>query len=157
MAVRSALVSDLDELARLNDQIQHQHAILYPDEFKYPIDSVDVKIYFKSIIGSDENTVLVAESNDAVQAYLYYETQQRPENTFKFGFRRFYIHHVVVDAPYRRSGIATELFQAVEKRARLQGIRVIGLDSWALNTDAHVYFEQRGLDVCRLVYSKTLD
>jgi len=107
MVVRTALNSDLAELVRLNNQIQQQHAILYPDEFKYPTVSADIRNYFKTLINSDQNTVLVVESDDAVQAYLYYELQQKPENAFKFGYKRFYIHHIVVDASFRRSGIGS--------------------------------------------------
>ena len=156
MDIRIATASDLDDLVRLNDQIQLQHAQQYPEEFKYPADQIEVRAFFESLIKSDTNTVLVATSENVVYAYLYYETHRIPENTFKFAKDRFYIHHILVDVSVRRSGTATALFKTVEEHARSEGIGNITLDTWMLNKDAHVYFEQIGFEVTQLLFSKSV-
>lgn len=157
MNIRIATNADLVDLARLNDQIQRQHAGQYPDVFKYPANSEKVKEFFARLIEDDANVVLVASDETGVYAYLYYEIQRTPENIFKYSKSRYYIHQVLVDSSVRRSGTASALFEDVEMRARSEGIVHIGLDTWMLNKNAHNFFEREGFMVDRLVFSKTLD
>ncbi|MEZ5551016.1 MAG: GNAT family N-acetyltransferase [Pseudomonadales bacterium] len=157
MNIRIATVTDLNDLVRLNDQIQRQHAEQYPEEFKYPANSKEVAKFFATLIESDTDTVLVASNETGVYAYLYYEIQRIPENTFKYAKSRYYIHHVLVDSSVRRSGTASALFAKVEGRARPEGIAHIALDTWMLNKEAHDFFEWKGFTVTQLLFSKMLN
>ena len=152
--IRLAKHSDLDDLIRLNDQIQRQHAEQYPEEFRYPADPNGVRDFFVSLLDSENNTVIVACESDRTVAYLYYELHEIPQNTFKFAKSRYYIHHVLVDESVRRSGTASALFEWVEKDARDNGVPQIALDTWMLNEDAHKFFERKGFQLTQLLFSK---
>ena len=156
MKIRAATRSDLEDLVRLNDQIQWQHANQYPHEFKYPADKEKVAEFFERLIDSDSNTVVVVCDKDQPIAYLYCELQRIPQNTFKFAKSRYYIHHILIDETVRRTGIASALFEWVEEQARGRGVSEIALDTWMLNKEAHEFFERKGFHLTQLLFSKAL-
>lgn len=68
-----------------------------------------------------------------------------------------YIDLLVVDEPYRRSGIGQTLFQSVQKRARKMGAKRIDLMVWSHNQTAIDAYESYGMKPQRCVYEKLLD
>lgn len=105
MEVREAKLSDVIELVRLNDEVQHQHAQLYRQIYIYPLEVEKVSRFFEDLISSDSASVLVATSETGLCGYLYYEIQVNEANAFKFPSTRYYIHHVGVE----KNRVASEL------------------------------------------------
>jgi len=156
VSIRLANKGDLGDIVKLNDQIQLQHTRQYPDNFKYPLDSVKVSRYFESLIDSEENVVIVATDNQSVIGYLYYEKRLHSGNIFTQGKSRFFIHHVLVDQGCRRLGTATSLFKWVEGAAREEGMSEIALDTMMLNHVAQLFFKQCGYNMSQIRFTKSL-
>ncbi len=156
MNIRDATDADLPELLRLNDQVQKQHADQYPEKFKYPAMDQEVEEFFKGILDSDSDKVIVILKEKKLIGYLWYEIQERPENALKNGLKRFYIHHVGVDKGSRRSGAATALFKWIITKAQAASIDEIGLDTWQLNKEAQIFFEHQGFEQEKIIYSKKI-
>ena len=79
------------------------------------------------------------------------------DNTFKLASTSYYINHVLVDESYRRKGIASDLFDWVAQKAAESGVTQIGLDTRVLNESAQRFFERKGFQLSRLVYSRRLE
>ena len=156
MTIRLATTADLNDLVRLNDQIQHQHAEQYPEEFKYPANADEVSNFFDELISSETDIVLVAFDETSIFAYLWYAIQQIPENRFKYAKARYYIQQVLVDSAIRRLGTASTLFEWVENEAKNNGVTQIALDTWSLNKHAHDFFERQGFEKTQLLFTKKL-
>ena len=56
------------------------------------------------------------------------------------------VHHLAVDEPARRHGIARRLMSAVETEARRQGVDDIRLDYWTFNAAAREFFGAMGYE-----------
>ncbi len=156
MDIRNFTIQDMPDLIRLNNQVQQQHAKQYPEKFKCSTDPDKVSEFFKKLINCNSNKILVVSKQQTLLGYLWYEIQDKPENTFTYSIKRIYIHHVSVDRTVRRSGIATKLFNRVIQQAKLVDAIEVGLDTWNLNKDAQSFFEKQGFDAERVVYSKKL-
>lgn len=156
MNIRNATDADLPEILRLNDQVQKQHADQYPGKFKYPTVTQEMEEFFGRILDSDSNKIIVILKEHKLIGYLWYEIQEKPENAFKNGLKRFYIHHVGVDKESRRSGAATSLFEWVVAKAQAASIDEIGLDTWLLNKEAQSFFEHQGFKREKIIYSKNI-
>lgn len=154
MNIRTATDTDLPELLRLNDQVQKQHADQYPEKFKYPTVSQEIEDFYRGLLNSDSNQIVVILKAQKLVGYLWYERQEKPENAFKNSLRRFYIHHIGVDKDSRRSGAATALFEWIITKAQSESIDEIGLDTWFLNEEAQRFFEHQGFEREKIIYSK---
>ena len=156
MEIRFATINDLIELARLNDQIQAHHAELYPNTYRYPLDQNEVSTFFKKLINSNDNEVLVAASHESLLGYLFYERQCFLGNVFKFERNRYYIHHIVVDKRNWRTGIGSALFDYLDTIAKKANVHEFALDTMAKNTDAQKFFEHGNFSKNKLTYSRQL-
>jgi GNAT superfamily N-acetyltransferase len=136
--------------------VQQQHAEYYPDAFKFPVDGGKVEKLFKRVIAAADQDVLVAADDSGIVGYLWYETQRRRGNVFKWRSARLYVNHVCVDSARRGAGIGAALFAALDRIAKHGGYDGIALDTWAANTRAHTFFERQGFATRRLTMVKRL-
>jgi len=97
-----------------------------------------------------ENHIRLGDAGDGPTGYLWFEVQDRPETPLTLARKRFYIHHLSVQAGARRHGIASALLRHVEAEALSGGITNIALDTWAANESA------RGFTPFNLSLSKRL-
>lgn len=141
---------------RLAGQVQQQHAEDYPDAFKFPVDGGKVEKLFRRVIDTADQDILVAADDSGVVGYLWYETQRRRGNMFKWASARLYVNHVCVDGGRRGEGIGAALFAALDKIARHGGYDGIVLDTWAANTRAHAFFGRLGFKTLRLTMAKKM-
>ena len=153
--VRLAVKDDLPDLVRLNEQIQFQHAEQYPSEFKYPTKYEEISNFFEELIDIQSTVLIIANVEDQIIGYLYYEIHNVNENPFKFGKKRCYIHHILVDHTYRRAGVGSSLIAWVEDAANTENASEIVLDTMELNHVAHRYFEQSGFRISQFKYTKS--
>jgi ribosomal protein S18 acetylase RimI-like enzyme len=154
--LRQVKPGDVPGLVRLAGQVQQQHAEYYPDAFKIPVDGGKVEKLFRRVIATADQDVLVAADESGVIGYLWYETQRRRGNVFKWASARLYVNHICVDGNRRGEGIGEALFTALDRIARHGGYDGITLDTWAANTRAHAFFERLGFSTLRLTMTKNL-
>ncbi|MBU4054324.1 MAG: GNAT family N-acetyltransferase, partial [Proteobacteria bacterium] len=116
------------------------------DIFKPPQDDPELAAFFQSIISRENNVILVAYIKGAPAGYIWAAFEKRPDNPLKYGKRRVTIHQIAVHANHRKKKIGTALFQEIQELAKMEGIDHFEMDSWAFNTDAHLFFQKLGFE-----------
>ncbi len=154
--IREATSNEVSAIVDLNDDIQRQHAVAYPDDFVYPTDPKAVFSFFENLLKDDHQQLILALADDQPLAYLWYEIQRLTSNPFRPPMSRLYIQHVAVHPNHRRLGIARMLFDHVKGKARSGHHAEVALDMWASNHDAKAFFSAQGYDPYRLVFRKKL-
>lgn len=144
ISVRAASATDIDDIVRLNRDVQQLHAELEPSFFKSNVNSEEVAAFFAAKLALSENHIRLADSGDCANGYVWFEVQDRPETPLTLARKRIYIHHLSVQAGARRHGIASALLRQVEAEALADGITNIALDTWAANGSARGFFEACG-------------
>jgi GNAT superfamily N-acetyltransferase len=156
ISVRVASAADIDDIVRLNRDVQQLHAELEPSFFKSNVDYEEVGAFFAAKLALWENHIRLADSGDGPTGYLWFEVQDRPETPLTLGRKRIYIHHLSVQAEARRHGVASALLRHVEAEALIGGIANIALDTWAANGSARSFIEACGFTPFNLSLRKRL-
>jgi ribosomal protein S18 acetylase RimI-like enzyme len=156
VTTRNAVDADLDTLVRLNAQVQRLHAQVYPADFKSITDEDEVRDFFASVMRRTDHTVLVAQVDDAVVGYAWFEIQDRPQTPFTWAKKRIFLHHVCVDSGHRRLGVGSTLLTQVGKQALAADIGEVAIDMWSLNDTAQAFFKSCGLKTYRLFLRQTV-
>ena len=146
MKIIKASREEISNIVMLNAFVQGIHHDQHPDIFKPPQDDPELTTFFNDILSRENNVILVAYNKDAPAGYLWAAFEKRPDNPFKYGKRRVYIHQLAVHANHRKKKIGTALFQEIQKLAKMEGIDHFELDSWAFNTEAHLFFQKMGFE-----------
>jgi ribosomal protein S18 acetylase RimI-like enzyme len=154
ISVRAASAADIDDIVRLNRDVQQLHAELEPSFFKSNSDNDEVAAFFASKLALSENQIQLAEVSDGPNGYVWFEVQNRPETPLTLARKRIYIHHLSVQASARRHGVASALLRHVEAEALVIGVTDIALDTWAANGSARSFFEARGFTPFNLSLGK---
>jgi len=154
--VRVASATDIDDIVRLNRDVQLLHAELEPSFFKSNFDNEKVAAFFAAKLAVSENHIRLADSGDGPNGYVWFEVQDRPETPLTLARKRIYIHHLSVQPEVRRHGIASALLRQVEAEALIGGITNIALDTWAANGSARSFFEACGFTAFNLSLGKRL-
>ena len=142
IAVRRAGPGDAAAVATLNRHVHDLHVQAEPEHF-HATDGAEVESFFRQVIASAENVVLVA-MGDQPLGYVWAQDVVRARSAFTNQSRVMYIHHLAVAPAVRRTGVATSLCRAVEAEAQRRGIRDLALDHWAFNRDAAEFFGRHG-------------
>ena len=156
ISVRTASVADIDAIVRLNRDVQQLHAELEPSFFKSNIDNEQVAAFFAAKLALPENHIRLADDEDGPSGYTWFEVQERPETPLTLARKRIYIHHLSVQPAARRHGVASALLRQVEAEARVGGITIIALDTWAANGPARGFFAACGFAPFNLMLRKEL-
>lgn len=154
--VRAASAADINDIVRLNRDVQRLHAELEPSFFKSNFDNSEVAAFFTAKLALSENQIRLAEIGDDPNGYAWFEVQNRPETPLTLARQRIYIHHLSVQAKARRRGVASALLTQIEAEAHVIGVRDIALDAWATNRSARSFFEARGFTPFNLSFGKRL-
>jgi diamine N-acetyltransferase len=154
VTTRNAVDADLDALIRLNAQVQELHAHVYPADFKSLTDEGEVRDFLASLMRRTDHTILLAQVDDEVVGYAWFEIQDRPQTPFTWAKKRVFLHHICADSGHRRLGVGSALITRVEERALAAGIGEIALDMWSLNDTAQAFFKSCGLEPYRLFLRK---
>jgi hypothetical protein len=77
--VRAASAADIDDIVRLNRDVQLLHAELEPSYFKSNFDNEKVASFFAAKLALSENHIRLADGDDGPNGYVWFEVQDRPE------------------------------------------------------------------------------
>jgi len=155
--VRAARESDLDWVIAIHEHAQRVHHQLSPHVFKPAADRQAIRELFGRLIGSAENSLLVAAHKGVIEGYVWVERQHHPDTEFKFASTRLYVHHIAVSQERHRSGIATALMQKVLHLADSAEIGEIRLDCWEGNDIAMAFFDAAGFVTTNRLMTRALE
>ena len=156
ISVRVGSAADIDDIVRLNRDVQQLHAELEPSFFKSNCDDEEVAAFIAAKLALPEHHFRLADSGDGPDGYVWFEVQDRPETPLTLASKRIYIHHLSVQPGARRNGIASALLRHVEAEALIGGITNIALSTWAANGSARSFFAARGFAPFSLSLGKRL-
>jgi hypothetical protein len=79
ISVRAASAADVDDIVRLNRDVQQLHAELEPSFFKSNFDNEEVAAFFDAKLALPENHIRLADSGEGPNGYVWFEVQDRLE------------------------------------------------------------------------------
>ena len=141
--IRLAQENDIEQLCRLNEEVQAIHIRLSPGIFRHT-DLAEVENRLRMIMGDSSKCILVAERAGAVIGYLILQKQIKPAHAFCNERRCAYIDQVCIAENYRRTGIFTQFMAQVETIARDWGMPTVELSVWSDNAKGKDAFEKSG-------------
>ncbi|WP_158004022.1 GNAT family N-acetyltransferase [Methylobacterium indicum] len=156
VVIRPAVAEDVSDLAILNRLVQEAHVRAEPAYFRADYRHEQVEGFFRRLLLAENFTVLLAKISDISIGYLWFETQVRPDNIFKFSLRRIYIHHIAVSEGAQRKGVGVALVRAVEAEAEARGIAHVAVDTWSFNANAQAFFQRLGFEPFNIAMRKVL-
>lgn len=102
-----------------------------------------------TLFNSDNELCLVAEADANIVGFALGTTVEKHNSPWKYG----YLVWLGVGKGIQQKGVGRELFKAVRRRMREQGVRIIMVDTFADNEAAIHFFKKQGFgDVKAHVY-----
>jgi len=145
--LRRASSADLDAFYGLFAQVQSIHADARPEFFCPPEKDEVFQQYFEGIVADPDQHLVFACLDGGEVGFVQYFLGVRPRSVFQLERRVGYIHGLVVDKEYRRTGCAAMLIEHVKEMARQEDISLLGIDFWSFNDPARACFEKAGFKV----------
>jgi ribosomal protein S18 acetylase RimI-like enzyme len=139
MKIRKAIISDFEELLRLNKELfdfEEQFGHKYNLEWTYS----DVgKNYFKGRLENERSIFYVAEENELLIGYILGYISNLP-------YRRINpiceIENMFVEEKYRGSGIGSDLIKRVREDAINQSVKVLRVGTISQNDPAISFYKK---------------
>jgi diamine N-acetyltransferase len=143
MDVISAVDRDLDDLVRLNGEVQALHFEHNPERFRAP-DPALIRPMFERWLKDADCRILVARRGETVVGYALLFVRDVAANALCHERRFVEIDQICVTSTGRRSGVGNELMAAAKRFASDQGITTLELSVWHFNETAQRFFERHG-------------
>ncbi len=145
MNIRRALISDMQGINKLLNQVLMVHHNGRPDLFK-----ANVKKYtdeeLAEIIEDNNKPIFVAvDDNEEVLGYAFCVFQQYINNNILTDIKTLYIDDLCVDEEKRGSHIGKALYEYVVEYAKSENCYNITLNVWSCNESAMKFYEHCGL------------
>lgn len=144
IVIRRARPSDLPALGRLGALLMRQHHAFDGDRFMPPGDDPEggYSWFLGSQLREGDAAILVAERGSEIAGYVYAAIE--PRSWKELRDQAGFIHDVVVDERFRRSGVATALVEAVAAWFGSRQVPRIVLWTAERNEPAHRLFARLG-------------
>ena len=121
---------------------------LYSKKFYIPLVSLLKEVYGDTInqegvlsfIKNKGNKVIIATFDNNLVGCAFLEIKEDSIRPYKFAF----VTYVAVNQAYRRNGIATSIFQYIDKIATENQCAAVELTSANFRVDAHSFYERIG-------------
>jgi ribosomal protein S18 acetylase RimI-like enzyme len=145
--IRIAKVEDAELIARLNAEVQAIHAASLPTFFREPALDGSLVQEFTANLQKPDCFFLIALLDGEPAGYISAEFQYRLDSPRSFGHAMLYVHHISVNAEFRKKGVGRALLDEARKLGQARGIKRMALDVWRFNENARQFFSRYGLEV----------
>lgn len=152
LRIRKIARRDYAAVERLLQQLQQIHIAGRPELYG-PTDRCLTEYFFESLLSNEEVVPLLAEKRGRVIGVCIVSLLN---HSGMVRMKTAYVDELVVDAPYRRSGVGKALLTEAERRARRHGAKRLDLTVWSFNRDAIAAYEKCGMTPQRIIYEKAL-
>ncbi|WP_043267240.1 GNAT family N-acetyltransferase [Streptomyces sp. CT34] len=140
--IRTASTDDVALLATLNAIVHDLHVRHRPDLF---VDSPEQEAFFKAQIADPSVTVLVADGADGrALGYAIVRVINRRGNALIRPDTVISLDQIAVVPDAARTGVGSELLEAVREVGRSAGCRRLVTDVWDFNEEARAFYESSG-------------
>lgn len=149
ITIATATAEDADSISALSSEAQSLHAGALPQVFKPTPDATQPVDRILEILAEPDNRIFLACVDTDPVGYLYCQVIRREESWATYERNQVYIHQMAVHSRHREKGVGTALIKAAVELASELGIRRLGLDVYAFNTEAMSFYKNRGFQVVR--------
>jgi GNAT superfamily N-acetyltransferase len=144
MRIRTATISDIDNILEIQEQLLILHYDARPDmvsDFKIPLYSRQLKNHIE-----DRNSkIFVAEEDNKIVGHCIAEIRHTKDHPILRDMTRLEIQDLCVDKDYRFKGIGKALFKAVLIYAEERRIKRIEVGFWEFNKNAKEFYVHLGM------------
>lgn len=141
--IRDATESDLPNLAAAMVRLQDAHVKALPDFYRrFDID--DAIAHMSGLLSQSNAFLRVVVHDVNVVGHVVLLIETRPANLFTHEQRFGHIAQIEVEPDFRRKGYGRLLLADCERIATLHGLHRIGLEVWAFNSSAKMFFYGNG-------------
>ena len=105
----------------------------------YELEPAEVQRRYEAVIRAPLHTVLVAEQDSRLMAFLHLYVRPALEKP-----PEIIVQALVVDQAARGQGLGRRLMDAAEAQAREQGFTSVALSSHIARSEAHAFYERLG-------------
>ena len=144
--IRFAEKSDVEQIARLFQQLHERHYRLRDDYYNKP----DFEFYFnvveQTINTQSELKYVVSCENDIINGYIQFCIKDYSESLTKKHYKKCLVEQIAVDEKYHRQGVGTELIAFIRNYAIDNNCNSIELSVWYENYDAVEFYSAIGFE-----------
>ena len=151
ITIATAVAEDADSISMLSSEAQSLHAEALPHLFKPTPEATQPVDKILEILAEPDKRIFLACVDTDPVGYLYCQVIRREESWATYERNQVYIHQMAVHSRHREKGVGTALVNAAIELASELGIRRLGLDVYAFNTEAMSFYKKRGFEVIRHV------
>ena len=143
IAIRLAVASDFDQVAKVFADENRFHAALLPGRFQIA-EPIITREWFDEILTNARKALLVAERVREIVGVVLVTIRTNPDDPI-FRPRRYgYIDEIAVAERYRGQGIGQLLMKEAHTWVFEQGASEVELHVWETNRSAIVFYERLG-------------
>ncbi len=144
MLIRRAGEEDIGGILELLSQVLKVHADIRPDLF-IPDRTKYTALELEEILRDDNRPVFVAIRDDKVAGYAFCILKDEPLTNVTYAQRELYLDDLCVDAAYRGTDVAADIFRYVKEEASKRGCSFLTLNVWEGNIAAERFYEKMGM------------
>ena len=147
--IRRAGLKDIEGLKRLLLQVNNVHNAGRPDIFirdcmKYNDEEL------KELLKDENKPIFVSvDENDYMLGYAFCVVEDHQGSNNLTDIKTLYIDDLCVDEQSRGQHIGKSLFEYVKKYAKDTGFYNLTLNVWALNENAHSFYDAMGMKILK--------
>ena len=151
MKIRKVLISDFEDILRLQLQLEDAEVVFDNNLVKHCYDTEEGRKKLKKRIRAKSNIFFVMEDDNKIVGFI---DGSVPEDEWWYKEKVAYIDHLCVDSSYRNKGIATELMAEFENVAKEIGAKYIRLLAFPNNKPAVTFYKKNGFLEYSTYYGK---
>lgn len=143
MFTRNANFSDINDIKRLLDQLNHSSVELLPSFFKIA-KATDEQV--EKLIKDENCHLIIAEDNDKIIGLIEAYFHITKDISILVKKEYIYIQNLIVDEHFRRKGVGKSLIDAVKKLGEEKNIKYYRLSVIPNNISAIKFYEREGFE-----------
>lgn len=144
MNIRRALISDMQGINKLLNQVLMVHHNGRPDLFKANVKKYTDEELEESIEDNNKPIFVAVDDNEEVLGYAFCVFQQYINNNILTDIKTLYIDDLCVDEGKRGMHIGKALYEYVVGYAKSENCYNITLNVWSCNESAMKFYEHCG-------------
>lgn len=145
MNIRRALISDMQGINKLLNQVLMLHHNGRPDLFKANVKKYTDEELIEIIEDNNKPIFVAVDDNEEVLGYAFCVFQQYINNNILTDIKTLYIDDLCVDEEKRGMHIGKALYEYVVGYAKSENCYNITLNVWSCNQSAMKFYEHCGL------------
>ena len=145
MNIRRALISDMQGINKLLNQVLMVHHNGRPDLFKANVKKYTDEELIEIIEDNNKPIFVAVDDNEEVLGYAFCVLQQYINNNILTDIKTLYIDDLCVDEEKRGMHIGKALYEYVVEYAKSENCYNITLNVWSCNESAMKFYEHCGL------------